>query len=130
MRKGNRAYDYFDAFDDGLSNREVAAAFDVSLETVERYRQLPRYYDLMDLEDVVLSLRRRRAHLSTIWRSVAEDPGFRPYDGMLLLHAIVRILKRDGRTVSRLEATAALKRAFDEGLHNRAQREGVLRLTG
>lgn len=126
LRKGSRAYHYFEAFEAGLSDRQVAEAFDVSVETVERYRQLPRYYDLLDLEALVLALRRRRAYLTTIFRAVREDPGFRPFDGVLLLFAICRILRNDGRTISRREAEAALKRAFDPRVHEEGQREAVL----
>lgn len=130
QRRGSKAYDYFRAFDEGLSDREVAEAFRVSVETVAQYRRLPRYYDLLDLEDLVLALRRRRAHLSTIFRAVQEDPGFRPFDGMLLLHAICRVLRGDDRTVSRLEAQTVLRRAFDPEIHDSEQREAILALAG
>lgn len=129
LRRGSKAYDYFQAFDEGLSDREVAEAFHVSVETVVQYRRLPRYYDLLDLQELVLALRRRRAHLSTIFRAVREDPGFRPYDGMLLLHAICRVLRADGRTISPLEAGAALKRAFDPRVHQAPQWDAVWAMT-
>ncbi|MCJ2520772.1 MAG: hypothetical protein LN412_07515, partial [Candidatus Thermoplasmatota archaeon] len=66
IRTGKRAYEYFKAFEQGLSNDEVAQKFNVSTKTVGRYRQLTKYYDLENLMEIVIGLRGKRAHLSTI----------------------------------------------------------------
>lgn len=116
-----RLYDYFTAFEDGLDDQEVADRLRVSVKTVERYRQLPRYYDLEGVEEIVLGLRKKRAHLSTIFRAVREDPRFHPFDSMFLLAIICRSLKGAGRVISRREAESSLRRAFDETVHDRGQ---------
>ncbi|MFQ6013786.1 MAG: hypothetical protein ACE5LS_09170 [Thermoplasmata archaeon] len=128
MRKGHRLYDYFMAFEKGLSDEEIATAFHVSVKTVERYRPLPRYYDLEGLDDLVIALRRRRAHLSTIFRTVREDPGFSPFDGLLLLLAICRVIKEDGRVLSAREMRVALRSAFEPRVHDEEQLRGLLAL--
>jgi hypothetical protein len=116
-----RLYDYFTAFEDGLDDRQVANRLRVSVKTVERYRQLPRYYDLEGIEEIVLKLRRTRSHLSTIFRAIREDPRFHPFDSMFLLAIICRTLRRAGRVLSRREAEAALRQAFDERVHDMGQ---------
>lgn len=128
--RGHRLYDYFTAFEEGLSDEEIAAKFQVSVKTVARYRQLPRYYDLAGLEDLVIDLRRRRAHLSTIFQSIREDPGFSPFDGLLLLLAICRVIKEDGRVLSEREMRVALRRAFEPTVHDQEQLRGLLALVG
>jgi hypothetical protein len=129
IRRGHRLYDYFTAFESGLTDDEVAAEFDVSVKTVERYRQLPRYYDFEGLEELVMDLRRKRAHLSTIFRAVREDPGYSPFDGLLLLLAICRVIKEDGRVLSELEMQVALRSAFEPRFHASAQVRDLLALT-
>ncbi len=127
-RGGERAYDYFGAFEDGLSDEEVARRFKVSVRTVEKYRRLPLYYDLGDLEPVVIEMRMRRSHLSTIFRAVRRSPRFRPFDSMLLLAAICRLITGAGRVISRLEARAALKFAYDSRVHEEEQRLAILEM--
>ncbi len=117
-----RAYEYFMAFEDGLSDGEVADRFHVTVETVEKYRQLVRYYDLEGLEDIVIRLRRRRAHLSTIYKAVRGDPRFRPFDDMFLLTAICRRIREAGRVLSKMEVRAALRRSFDPEVHDETLR--------
>lgn len=126
IRKGHRLYDYFTAFENGLTDDQVAEEFQVSVKTVERYRQLPRYYDLEGLEDLVIDLRRRRAHLSTIFRTVREDPGYSPFDGLLLLLAICRVILEDGRVLSERETQVALRAAFEPQIHDRDQVRDIL----
>ena len=102
--------------------------FDVSVRTVGRYRQLPRYYDLEGLEDLVLDLRRSRAHLSTIFQAVREDPGYSPFDGLLLLLAICRVIKDDGRVLSETEMQVALRSAFKPQVHASEQVRDLMAL--
>jgi hypothetical protein len=123
-------YDYFTAFEDGLTDEEIAEKFQVSVKTVERYRQLPRYYDLAGLEELVIGLRRRRAHLSTIFRNIREDPGFSPFDGLLLLLAICRVIKDDGRVLSEREMRVALRSAFEPTVHEEEQLRRLMTLVG
>ncbi|MFQ5919606.1 MAG: hypothetical protein ACE5I4_06125 [Thermoplasmata archaeon] len=129
IRRGHRLYDYFTAFENGLSDDEVAAEFEVSVKTVERYRQLPRYYDFEGLDDLVIDLRRKRAHLSTIFRAVREDPGYSPFDGLLLLLAISRVIKEDGRVLSGREMRVALRSAFKPKVHADEQVRDLMALT-
>ncbi|MFQ5907809.1 MAG: hypothetical protein ACE5JE_03145 [Thermoplasmata archaeon] len=128
--RGHRLYDYFMAFEDGLTDQQIADKFQVSVRTVERYRQLPRYYDLAGLEELVIGLRRRRAHLSTIFRNIREDPGFSPFDGLLLLLAICRVIKDDGRILSEREMRVALRSAFEPTVHDEEQLRRLLALVG
>lgn len=128
IRKGHRIYDYFDAFEQGLTDEEVAESFQVSVKTVARYRRLPRYYDLNGLDEIVIDLRRRRAHLSTIFKAARENRDFSPYDGLLLLLAICRILKEDGRVFSETEARVALRYAFEPRAHEEEQVRDILAL--
>ncbi len=123
-----RAYEYFKAFEDGLSDGEVAQRLRVSVETVEKYRQLVKYYDLEDLENIVIGMRRQRAHLSTIYKAVRRDPRFRPFDDMFLLAAIYRRIRKAGRVISEMEVRAALKYAFDPEVHDEALRTIFSRL--
>ncbi|MEE9182528.1 MAG: hypothetical protein V3U33_08190 [candidate division NC10 bacterium] len=95
---------------------------------MERYRQLPRYYDLEGLEELVIDLRRSRAHLSTIFRAVREDPGYSPFDGLLLLLAICRVIKEDGRVLSEREMQVALRSAFDPTVHEEEQAYDILEM--
>lgn len=125
-----RLYDYFTAFEDGLDNEEVARRLRVSVRTVERYRQLPRYYDLEGVEEMVLNMRRKRAHLSTIFRKVREDPRFLPFDDLFLLSIICRTVRKAGRTLSKREVDAALRRAFDERVHDQDQRRLIVEIAG
>ncbi len=117
IRGRSRVYDYFRAFEEGLENEEVAEKLQVSLETVERYRHLPRSYDLTDLRDMTMRLRRRRSHLSTIYKTARKDPQFHPYDNIFLLAAICRRIRRAGRRLSRLEINAALRIAYEPEVH-------------
>lgn len=117
IRGRSRVYDYFRAFEDGLEDDEVAEKLHVSLETVERYRHLPRFYDLSSLGDMAMMLRRGRCHLSTIYKVTRKDPRFHPFDNMFLLAAICRRIRRAGRRLSRLEVNAALKHAYDPEVH-------------
>ncbi|MFQ5837924.1 MAG: hypothetical protein ACE5HJ_03985 [Thermoplasmata archaeon] len=128
FRTKARVYEYFSAFESGLSDEEVARRFKVSLETVERYRRVPRYYDLEGLEELVIQMRRRRSHLSTIFRAARDDSRFHPFDSMFLLAAICRLIRDAGRVFSRLEAVAALKRAFDPRVHDEGQRLAILQM--
>ena len=129
IRRGHRRYDYFTAFENGLSDAEIAGEFNVSMKTVERYRPLPRYYDLEGLEDLVIDLRRRRAHLSTIFQAVRDDPGYSPFDGLLLLLAICRVIKEDGRVLSGREMQVALRSAYQPQIHANEQVRGLMALT-
>ncbi len=119
--KPRRAYEYFQAFEQGLSDTEIAEEFDVSPETVARYRHLTKAYDLDELDAMVIGLRRKRAHLSTIFRTVRRDPRFSPYDDAFLLGAICRRIREAGRVISRLELGAVLKRAFGPEAREEAQ---------
>lgn len=110
MSVGKRAYEYFRAFERGLDDVEIAQTFNVSIETVGKYRHLTKYYDLSGLTEIVIKLRRDRSHLSTIYKSIRRDPRFMPYDDLFLLAAICRRIWEDGREISRLELRAALKR--------------------
>lgn len=94
----------------------------MSKETVARYRRLPRFYDLKDLEKLAIRLRRRRSHLSTIYKAARGDPRFHPFDNLFLLSAICRRIRRAGRILSRLEVRAALKVAYDPAVHDEAER--------
>lgn len=120
--KPTRAYEYFWAFERGMSDEEVAEAFDVSQETVDRYRHLAKFYDLEPLDDLVMRLRERRAHLSTIFRTVRRDPRFGPFDDGFLLGAICRRLRDAGRVISQLELKAVLRRAFSPQEHDEVRR--------
>ncbi len=104
-----------------MSDDVVAQKFNVSIKTVGRYRQLTKYYDLSDLVEIVIRLRRKRAHLSTIYRAVRGDPRFGPYDDMFLLTAIYQRIRKAGRVISDMEVRAALKYAFDPEVHDEAQ---------
>ncbi len=120
IRGRSRAHDYFRAFEEGMGDEEVAEKLQVSVGTVERYRQLPRFYDLAELEDIAIKLRQRRSHLSTIYKIARRDPRFHPFDNMFLLAAICRRILKAGRILSRLEVNAALKKAYDPEVHGEA----------
>ncbi len=122
IRGRSRAYDYFRAFEEGLEDEEVAERLNVSVETVERYRHLPKYFDLSFLEDLTMRLRQRRSHLSTIFRAARGDPRFHPFDSMFLMAAICRRIRQAGRVLSRREVNAALRRAYNPDVHGDAYR--------
>ncbi|MEE9163853.1 MAG: hypothetical protein V3U17_03545, partial [Thermoplasmata archaeon] len=76
-----------------------------------------------------IDLRRRRAHLSTIFQAVRDDPGYSPFDGLLLLLAICRVIKEDGRVLSGREMQVALRSAYQPQIHANEQVRGLMALT-
>lgn len=103
---------YWELFEAGKSDEEVAEELGVTVATVARKRDVRPVYSLGTVREPVLEMAAAGRKAKTIYRELRSDFRWHPFSDMLLLQAILRVLAQGGSPSTENETREAVEEAL------------------